>query len=194
MAKAKRKATAESAVRRDLRTPLYRMRVTKDRTKYNRKALKRVGAEGFRKGLITGSFRKLSALAAAALAVVAFSVPAHAISVRYYFSAQEQASIQNIGQQEAQKLLNGLHKGLYDGYASMILAGSGKIYSAGGPIVCVDSMANFPMRVFYEVLEASVGTYETPAKSMRALSEFPLGLHILKGLSERFPCNQDSSQ
>lgn len=191
---AKRKATAESAVKRDLRTPLYRMRVTKDRTKYDRKALKRVSVEGFRKRLASGFFRKLSALGAAALAVVTFSMPAHAVSVRYYFSAQEQASIQNVGQTEAQKLLNGLHRGLYDGYASMILAGSGKIYGAGGPIVCVGSMANFPMRVFYEVVEASVGTYETPAKSMRALSEFPLGLHVLKGLSERFPCNQESDQ
>jgi hypothetical protein len=41
----KRSATNESAVKRDLRTPLYRMRVVKDKTKYNRKRMDRASSE-----------------------------------------------------------------------------------------------------------------------------------------------------
>lgn len=59
MAKTKRSATAESAVRRDLRTPLYRMRVARDKTKYDRKRDKRSFKEGFRKA-IKLAFRKPS--------------------------------------------------------------------------------------------------------------------------------------
>lgn len=54
MAKAKCSATAESAVKRDLRTPLYRMRVAKDKTKYDRKRDKRSFKEGFRKAVEAG--------------------------------------------------------------------------------------------------------------------------------------------
>lgn len=38
MSKSSKKQTAESALKRTLRTPMFRMRVVRDRTKYNRKA------------------------------------------------------------------------------------------------------------------------------------------------------------
>lgn len=38
MSHKKRKPTKDNAIQRELFTPLYRMRVEKDKTKYNRKA------------------------------------------------------------------------------------------------------------------------------------------------------------
>ena len=42
-------ATQESSVKRDLRSPKYRMRVVKDKTKYDRKRVKRSGMESYQK-------------------------------------------------------------------------------------------------------------------------------------------------
>ena len=41
MAKAKKTPTKHSAVRRSLRTPMFRMRVVRDKTKYTRKGRNR---------------------------------------------------------------------------------------------------------------------------------------------------------
>lgn len=49
MAKKRVTPTQESAVKRDLRTPKYQMRVVQDKTRYNRKKQGKVGVEGFRK-------------------------------------------------------------------------------------------------------------------------------------------------
>jgi len=46
---AKNSPTNESAVKRDLRSPKYRMRVVKDKTKYDRKSMKRSGMESYQK-------------------------------------------------------------------------------------------------------------------------------------------------
>ena len=48
MAKQK-SSTQESAVKRDLRSPKYRMRVVKDKTKYDRQRMKRSGMESYQK-------------------------------------------------------------------------------------------------------------------------------------------------
>ena len=49
MAKRQRQATAHSAVRRDLRSPKYRMQVVEDKSQYNRKRDKKVRMEDFQK-------------------------------------------------------------------------------------------------------------------------------------------------
>lgn len=49
MARKKRTPTQHSQVQRDLRSPLYRMQVVKDKTRYNRKRDKTVRSEDFRK-------------------------------------------------------------------------------------------------------------------------------------------------
>lgn len=49
MARKKRTPTQNSQVERDLRSPLYRMQVVKDKTRYNRKRDKAVRSEDFRK-------------------------------------------------------------------------------------------------------------------------------------------------
>lgn len=49
MAKSKQTRTQHSQVRRDLRSPKYRMRVVEDKTKYNRNRLKDESAEGLQK-------------------------------------------------------------------------------------------------------------------------------------------------
>lgn len=49
MAKKKRMPTNESQLKRDLRSPLYRMQVVADKTRYNRKRNKAVKSEDFRK-------------------------------------------------------------------------------------------------------------------------------------------------
>lgn len=49
MARKKRTPTHHSQVQRDLRSPLYQMRVVKEKTRYNRKRDKTVRSEDFRK-------------------------------------------------------------------------------------------------------------------------------------------------
>ncbi|AXS83180.1 hypothetical protein D0851_09095 [Marinobacter sp. Arc7-DN-1] len=49
MAKKRAKPTQESAIRRDLKTPKYQMRVVEGKTKYKRRRGKAVRAEDFRK-------------------------------------------------------------------------------------------------------------------------------------------------
>ncbi|WP_203142356.1 hypothetical protein [Marinobacter mangrovi] len=49
MARKKRTPTQHSQVERDLRSPLYRMQVVKDKSRYNRKRDKAVRSEEFRK-------------------------------------------------------------------------------------------------------------------------------------------------
>ncbi|MFE8071130.1 hypothetical protein QQM79_08725 [Marinobacteraceae bacterium S3BR75-40.1] len=49
MSRSKRKPTQHSQVQRDLHSPLYRMRVVKDKSKYSRKRDKAVRSEDFRK-------------------------------------------------------------------------------------------------------------------------------------------------
>ncbi len=49
MAKKRAKPTQESAVKRDLKTPKYQMRVVEDKTRYKRQRGKAVRAEDFRK-------------------------------------------------------------------------------------------------------------------------------------------------
>ncbi|PHQ27429.1 hypothetical protein CLH62_07640 [Marinobacter guineae] len=49
MAKKRAKPTQESAIKRDLKTPKYQMRVVEDKTRYKRQRGKAVRAEDFRK-------------------------------------------------------------------------------------------------------------------------------------------------
>lgn len=49
MARKKRTPTKESQLQRDLRSPLYRMQVVADKTRYNRKRDKTMKSEDFRK-------------------------------------------------------------------------------------------------------------------------------------------------
>lgn len=49
MSKQQKTSTQHSKVRRDLRSPKYRMRVVEDKTKYSRKRLKDESLEGFQK-------------------------------------------------------------------------------------------------------------------------------------------------
>ncbi|WP_168203203.1 hypothetical protein [Marinobacter fonticola] len=49
MARKKRTPTQHNQVQRDLRSPLYRLQVVKDKTRYNRKRAKIVRSEDFRK-------------------------------------------------------------------------------------------------------------------------------------------------
>lgn len=49
----KAKATEHSQIRRDLRTPKYRMRVVEDKTKYARRKHKKVNLEGWPGAAIT---------------------------------------------------------------------------------------------------------------------------------------------
>lgn len=49
MARKRARPTQESAVRRDLNTPKYRMRVVEDKTKYKRQRNKCARLEDFRK-------------------------------------------------------------------------------------------------------------------------------------------------
>lgn len=49
MAKKRAKPTQESAIKRDLKTPKYQMRVVEDKSKYRRSRDKAVRMEGFRK-------------------------------------------------------------------------------------------------------------------------------------------------
>jgi hypothetical protein len=49
MAKKRAKPTQESAIKRDLKTPKYQMRVVEDKTKYKRQRNKNLRAEDFRK-------------------------------------------------------------------------------------------------------------------------------------------------
>ncbi|MBS8241132.1 hypothetical protein DYI22_11525 [Marinobacter lipolyticus] len=49
MARKQAKPTQESAAKRDLKTPKYRMRVVEDKSKYKRQRDKVVRVEGFRK-------------------------------------------------------------------------------------------------------------------------------------------------
>lgn len=49
MSRKKRTPTQHSQVQRDLRSPLYQMRVVADKSRYNRKRDKRVRSEDFRK-------------------------------------------------------------------------------------------------------------------------------------------------
>lgn len=49
MAKKRATPTRESAVKRDLRTPKYQIRIVEDKTRYNRKKMGKISPEGFRK-------------------------------------------------------------------------------------------------------------------------------------------------
>lgn len=49
MAKKRAKPTQESAIKRELKTPKYQMRVVEDKTRYKRKRDKTVRSEDFRK-------------------------------------------------------------------------------------------------------------------------------------------------
>ncbi|WP_164735626.1 hypothetical protein [Marinobacter sp. NP-4(2019)] len=49
MAKKRAKPTKESAIKRELKTPKYQMRVVEDKSKYKRKRDKAVRIEDFRK-------------------------------------------------------------------------------------------------------------------------------------------------
>ncbi|MHA7880491.1 MAG: hypothetical protein ACX931_11905 [Saccharospirillum sp.] len=49
MARKQPTKTQHSQVRRELRTPKYRLRVVEDKTRYNRKRQKPVNVEGYRK-------------------------------------------------------------------------------------------------------------------------------------------------
>lgn len=49
MSKNQKTSTQHSQVRRDLRSPKYRMRVVEDKTRYNRKRLKNASSEPYRK-------------------------------------------------------------------------------------------------------------------------------------------------
>ncbi|MBO6851526.1 MAG: hypothetical protein JJ867_13875 [Marinobacter sp.] len=49
MARKRAKPTQESAIKRDLKTPKYQMRVVEDKSKYKRRRDKCVRAEDFRK-------------------------------------------------------------------------------------------------------------------------------------------------
>lgn len=125
----------------------------------------------------------------AGLALISLSVPAGAINIQDYFSLQEQASVQNVEQRQARNALNGVHAGLYDAFSALLLAGDGKIYTASGPLVCLEPGTQLRIRNIREMLNEAVGTYERPALSPRALEEFPLGVHLLKEMAEQFPCN-----
>ena len=124
------------------------------------------------------------------LALVGASLPSAAISVQDYFSIQEQASVQNVEQRQARNVLNGVHAGLYDAFSAMLLAGDGKLYTANGALICMDSSSNFRIQTVRELLVEAIGTYERPARSANALEEFPLGVHLLKEMSETYPCQQ----
>lgn len=123
------------------------------------------------------------------LALIGASFPGRAINVQDYFSLQEQASVQNVEQRQARNALNGVHAGLYDAFAAMLLAGDGKIYTANGPLVCVEPGTQLRIRNIREMLNEAIGTYDRPALSARALEEFPLGVHLLKEMAEQYPCN-----
>lgn len=49
MAKRRAQPTQHSAVRRELRTPKYQLRIVEDKTRYNRKRDKQARSEDFRK-------------------------------------------------------------------------------------------------------------------------------------------------
>ncbi|GBO89223.1 hypothetical protein [Marinobacter salsuginis] len=128
------------------------------------------------------------------LALIGASSPALAISVQDYFSIQEQASVQNVEQRQARNALNGVHAGLYDAFAAMLLAGDGKIYTANGPLICVEPGTQFRIQTIRDLIGQAVGTFERPALSAQALEEFPLGVHLLKELANKHPCTRSDRQ
>jgi len=127
------------------------------------------------------------------LLLVCTSLPAAAISVQDYFSIQEQASEQNVNQQEARTSLNGVHAGLHDAFSAMLLAGNGTIYTSNGALVCMGATREFRIQNVRELLVDAIGTYERPALSPNALAEFPLGVHLLKEMATRHSCSDSDA-
>jgi hypothetical protein len=117
------------------------------------------------------------------------SSAAYAVSVVEYFSIQEQASVQNVVQAKARDSLNGLFAGLRDGLHAAMYFGGGVIKHDDRPIVCIGDMRQLTQSVVREALTDAIGTFERPKLSPSGAAAMPLGMHVVIGLSRKYPCH-----
>ena len=122
------------------------------------------------------------------LAALALPGYVFAISVEEFFSVQEQASVDNVFQQEARTSLNGLYAGVHDGLFAAMYFGGGVLHYEGTPFICMDDPKGLTRETIRQAITEAIGTFERPKLSPSAAAKMPLGMHAMVGLSRMHPC------